>query len=302
MKGFVFNLDRAKEIMAEYKIKDLETLSGVKAHTIRIWEKRYNLLSPDRTDTQIRQYSDEDLVILLNVCLLYKHGVKISHIANMDMPQIQSKVANIQGLHTTQDSYEQLILALLTLDENLFRNTLSALIDEVGLCDTFTKHLIPFLDRIGVMWLVGSINPSQEHFISNLIRQKIISEIDKLPIPTDQNNSIMLFLPEHEWHEISLLFYQFILREKGIHTVYLGQSLPYDSLIQCINQLKPKALVTSWLTAVEEKFMENYFKQLKEEIGAVPIYAGGFQIKSNANKIKSWVTEIEDIQTLHTYF
>jgi DNA-binding transcriptional MerR regulator len=288
--------------MAEYKIKDLEVLSGVKAHTIRIWEKRYNLLTPERTDTQIRLYTDEDLVILLNVCLLYKHGVKISHIANMTFPQIQSKVLNIQELHKTEDSYEQLILALLNLDENLFRSTLGALIQEVGLSDTFTKHLIPFLDRIGIMWLVGSINPAQEHFISNLIRQKVISEIDKLPIPDIQSNAVMLYLPEHEWHEISLLFYQFILRSKNIPTVYLGQSLPYDSLIQCIKQLKPKALVTSWLTAVEDKFMENYFKQLKEDSQQIPIYAGGYQIKTHFSKIKSFVTEIEDIHSLHRYF
>jgi DNA-binding transcriptional MerR regulator len=288
--------------MAEYKIKDLEVLSGVKAHTIRIWEKRYNLLTPERTDTQIRLYTDEDLVILLNVCLLYKHGVKISHIANMSFPQIQSKVYEIQELHKTEDSYEQFILALLNLDEKLFGATLGALIEDVGLSDTFTKHLVPFLDRIGVMWLVGSINPAQEHFISNLIRQKVISEIDKLPIPESHTDSVMLYLPEHEWHEISLLFYQFILRSKNIPTIYLGQSLPYDSLILCVRQLKPKALVTSWLTAVEEKFMENYFKQLKDDVEQIPIYAGGYQIKTNSEKIKHLVTEIEDIHTLHGHF
>jgi DNA-binding transcriptional MerR regulator len=288
--------------MAEYKIKDLETLSGVKAHTIRIWEKRYNILSPDRTDTQIRMYTDEDLVILLNICILYKHGIKISHIANLTFPQIQEKVTSIQEVYQVEDSYEQLILALLTLDEELFRNTLCALIQEVGLSKTFTNHLVPFLDRIGIMWLVGSINPAQEHFISNLIRQKIIAEIDKLPIPQDDNNSVMLYLPEHEWHEISLLFYQFVLREKNIPTIYLGQSLPYDSLVLCFNQLKPKALVTSWLTAVEEKFMENYFKQLKEEIGETPIYAGGYQVKMNKKNIEKLVIEIDDIHSLHTYF
>jgi hypothetical protein len=205
-------------------------------------------------------------------------------------------------VHQVEDSYEQLILALLTLDENLFRNTLGALIQEVGLSKTFTDHLVPFLDRIGIMWLVGSINPAQEHFISNLIRQKIIAEIDKLPIPRDDENAVMLYLPEHEWHEISLLFYQYLLREKNIPTIYLGQSLPYDSLLLCFHQLKPKAIVTSWLTAVEEKFMENYFKQLKEEVGDVPIYAGGYQIKMNKKNISSLVVEIEDIHTLHTFF
>ena len=288
--------------MAQYKIKDLEVLSGVKAHTIRIWEKRYNLLSPDRTDTQIRLYTDEDLVILLNVCLLYKHGVKISHIANMSFSQVQSKVTEIHGLHNSNDSCEQLILALLTLDECLFRDTLGGLIRDVGLTKTFTEHLIPFLDRIGIMWLVGSINASQEHFISNLIRQKIIAEIDKMPIPVNLQNPVMLFLPEHEWHEISLLFYQFILRDKQLHTVYLGQSLPFDSLVDCIRQLKPCALVTSWLTAVEDNFIENYFKQLKEEVGDTPVLAGGYQIKSNSSRLTKWVVEIDTVESLITHF
>jgi DNA-binding transcriptional MerR regulator len=288
--------------MAQYKIKDLEVLSGVKAHTIRIWEKRYNLLSPDRTDTQIRLYTDEDLVILLNVCLLYKHGVKISHIANMSFSQVQSKVTEIHGLHNSNDSCEQLILALLTLDECLFRDTLGGLIRDVGLTKTFTEHLIPFLDRIGIMWLVGSINASQEHFISNLIRQKIIAEIDKMPIPVNLQNPVMLFLPEHEWHEISLLFYQFILRDKQLHTVYLGQSLPFDSLVDCIRQLKPCALVTSWLTAVEDNFIENYFKQLKEEVGDIPVLAGGYQIKSNSSRLTKWVVEIDTVESLITHF
>ena len=288
--------------MAEYKIKDLEVLSGVKAHTIRIWEKRYNLLSPDRTETKIRLYNDEDLVTLLNVCLLYKHGIKISHISNMSHLQVQSKITEIHELHNSNDSCEQLILALLTLDECLFRDTLGGLIREVGLTKTFTEHLVPFLDRIGIMWLVGSINASQEHFISNLIRQKIISEIDKMPIPSNTANPVMLFLPEHEWHEISLLFYQYILRENNLHTVYLGQSLPYDSLVECVRQLKPRALVTSWLTAVEENFIENYFQQLKKEVGNIPILAGGYQIKLNNSRIEKWIVAIENIETLGTHF
>jgi hypothetical protein len=152
------------------------------------------------------------------------------------------------------------------------------------------------------MWLVGSINASQEHFISNLIRQKIIAEIDKMPIPVNLQNPVMLFLPEHEWHEISLLFYQFILRDKQLHTVYLGQSLPFDSLVDCIRQLKPCALVTSWLTAVEDNFIENYFKQLKEEVGDTPVLAGGYQIKSNSSRLTKWVVEIDTVESLITHF
>jgi len=246
--------------MAEYKIKDLETLTGIKAHTIRIWEKRYGLISPERTETQIRTYDDSDLTMLLNIALLNKKGVKISKIASMSPGQISDKVGEV--LENTSDDIcsEKLILALIELDENV---------------------LVPFLDRIGVMWLVGTINPAQEHFISNLIRQKVISEIDKLTVPKRTKHAVMLFLPEHEWHEISLLFYQYVLRKNGIDTIYLGQSLPYDSLIQTIDKFKPSAVVTSWLTSVDPKFMQNYFKRLSKDTEGIKILGSGYQINSN---------------------
>lgn len=282
--------------MAEYKIKDLETLTGIKAHTIRIWEKRYGLISPERTDTQIRTYNDEELALLLNIALLNKNGVKISHIAELKPEQIAERVWKLKGEKNTDNSTEKLILALIELDEVLFKSTLQNLINEKGIEKTFTDSLIPFLDRIGVMWMVGSINPAQEHFISNLIRQKIISEIDKLPIPENRDKNVILFLPEHEWHEISLLFYHYNLRSRGVNTIYLGQSLPYESLVECIAKFKPSALITSWLTSVEEKFILNYFKQLKHDAHTIPIYAGGSQIRTFSEKLKNSLTEITDVE------
>ena len=290
--------------MASYKIKDLEILTGVKAHTLRIWEKRYDFIKPDRTDTQIRTYSDEELVVLLNVSLLNKNGVKISKIADMSRDQIAKKVIEFTSKKDPEVSQEKLLLALVELDEQLFRNTLQELIDACGLERTFTEHLIPFLDRIGVMWLVGTINPAQEHFISNLIRQKIISTIDLLDIPSVKGSPVMLFLPEHEWHEISLLFYQFSLRNKGIPTVYLGQSLPYESLLDAIKKVKPCALVSSWLTAVDEQFMVNYLQQLSKEISGIPHYAGGYQVNLNSDRLRGLVHEIKvlsDLEELHSY-
>jgi DNA-binding transcriptional MerR regulator len=284
--------------MAEYKIKDLETLTGIKAHTIRIWEKRYGLLTPDRTDTQIRTYNDEELQALLNVALLNKHGVKISRIAEMSREEIKQKVWEIKNKYITDSSTELLILALIEMDELLFKSTLDQLIDEIGLESTFTDKLIPFLDRIGVMWLVGSISTAQEHFISNLIRQKVISTTDKLPIPESFENPILLFLPEHEWHEISLLFYHFILRNEGKATVYLGQSLPYDALLESIEKLKPRILVTSWLTAVDEKFIINYFKTLQKDTGDLPVLAGGIQIKNYSKSLGGLIREIHRIEVL----
>lgn len=284
--------------MAEYKIKDLEALTGIKAHTIRIWEKRYNLISPERTDTQIRTYTDVDLTNLLNIALLNKYGIKISKIADMAQEQITQKVWDLKFCKSENTSQEKLVLALIELDEDLFRTTLQHLIESVGLEETFASHLIPFLDRIGVMWLVGTIHPAQEHFISNLIRQKVISEIDKLKVPKKDTKPVMLYLPEHEWHEISLLYYQYILRRNGINTVYLGQSLPYDSLLLTIEKLAPRALVCSWLTAVDEKYMINYFKQLSKDTDGIEIYAGGYQINKCFGLISDWVLEIKEVKNL----
>lgn len=282
--------------MAEYKIKDLENLTGIKSHTIRIWEKRYNILDPNRTDTHIRTYSDEELTHLLTVSMLNRNGIKISKIAKLSQDDMNKLLWDIKVNKEPEYSMDKLILALVSLDESLFNRTMHNLIETEGLELTFTEHLMPFLNRIGIMWLIGSINPAQEHFISNLIRQKIISEIDKQVVPEATSTSVLMYLPEHEWHEISLLFYQFLLRKKGINTSYLGQSLPYEALKECIIKLNPKAILTSWLTAVDSKFAVNYFKRLRQEHPKLKIFAGGAQIKSNSDQLKKYITVVKDIE------
>jgi DNA-binding transcriptional MerR regulator len=282
--------------MAEYKIKDIEQLTGIKAHTIRIWEKRYGILRPNRTETQIRTYGDDELMLLLNIALLNKHGVKISRIAEMNQLEISNRVSSMLIEKTKNKYQEKLVLALIELNEILFRDTLAEIIEESDLEQAFTQEVLPFLERIGVMWMVGSINPAQEHFISNLIRQKIITEIDKLPIPSgDHFKTALLFLPEHEWHEISLLFYHYTLRKKNIKTFYLGQALPYDSVLECIDKLKPSCLVTSWLTSVDERFIISYFKRLHTESGGIQIFGGGYQINLFKDALKKWVRPISNM-------
>ena len=281
--------------MAEYKIRDLEVLSGIKAHTIRIWEKRYTLFSPERTDTQIRTYSDDDLTRCINISILNRCGFKISKIATMSDREIHDHVMECNGKNAEDVAIERLIVALIEMDEHLFHDTLNDLIQSVGLTLTFTDKLIPFLDRIGIMWLVGTINPAQEHFMSNLIRQKVISETDRLPIPQKKTVDALLFLPEHEQHEISLLFYNFMLRDKGFSTVYLGQSVPYDALSSCIEKLQPQTMVTSWLTAVDDNFMHSYFKRLNQDCVAIPVLAGGIQINNRKDLVKDFIHEINDL-------
>ncbi len=278
--------------MAGYKIKDIEVLTGIKAHTIRIWEKRYGILEPTRSETQIRTYSDKELAYLLNISMLNKSGYKISKIAKLENDELTKLVWDLK-YNSSNNSDDKLILALVELDEILFRDTLAILIKDHGLENTFTDFIIPFLDRIGIMWLIGTINPAQEHFITNLIRQKVIGEIDKLPIPDPKKDGIMLYLPEHEWHELSLLFYQFILRKNNINTFYLGQSLPYDSLIECVNKLQPKALMTSLLAAVEGSFVESYFANIEKDTNGLPVFAGGAQIMNYQDKLPKTVKVIK---------
>ena len=284
--------------MAEYKIKDLENLTGIKSHTIRIWEKRYRILSPDRTDTKIRTYSDSELTHLLTVSMLNRNGIKISKIAKLSQEDMNKLLWDIKVNKEPEYSMDKLLLSLVSLDEELFKETLTNLLESEGLEKTFTDHLIPFLDRIGIMWLIGSVNPAQEHFMSNLIRQKIISEIDKQEIPVSTEKSVLMYLPEHEWHEMSLLFYHFLLRSKGVPTFYLGQSLPYESLVECIEKLKPNYILSSWLTAVDEKLVVGYFKKLKSDYPNLDVFAGGPQIKANSTALKKYIIEVNDLASI----
>ena len=284
--------------MAVYKIKDVEVLTGIKAHTIRIWEKRYGILEPSRTETQIRTYSDAQIASLLNISLLNNNGHKISKIAGLSEAEINKLVWDIRIGKKNCDSGKKLILALIELDEKLFRDTLNNLINELGLALTFSAHIIPFLDRIGVMWLTGSISPAQEHFISNLIRQKIISEIDKQIVPETTDAPIMLYLPEHEWHEIGLLFYHYLLRSQGVYSLYLGQSLPYESVVLSIEKVQPRCIVSSWLTSVEEGFIHGYFSQLRRQFPELLIIAGGAQLGIHHASISNLVTPLQHAEDL----
>ena len=289
--------------MSEYKIKDLETLTGIKAHTLRIWEQRYGILKPKRTDTKIRTYSDTDLTEILNVSILNKHGWKISHIAEMPAEERKEKVLDIQSGKKGDVYFEKLLLALIELDENSFDETINLLIQQYGLEKTYTHHLIGFLERIGIMWITGTINPGQEHFITHLIRQRLIFETAKLPIPKADAPKVLLFLPEHEWHELSLLFYHYVLRNQGVYSFYLGQSLPYSALLESVERLEPKAIVTSVLTSADEAYYECFFKKMRSDLPELPIYAGGYQVKVNEAILKKYIQpilSIEDISALFT--
>ncbi len=232
--------------LAKYSIKDLEKLSGIKAHTIRIWEKRFGVIEPDRTDTNIRLYSNDDLRKILNISLLNKNGHKISEIAELSDSELSNKVNAINLVKTgNEDLIENLILGMIDLNEHLFNRIFSACILRMGFEETILSVVFPFFKRIGIMWQVGSINPAQEHFVSNIIRQKMIVATESLTFSDVKNSgTALLFLPENELHEISLLFYNYVLRSRKIKTIYLGQSVPVDNLERIIQITKPTILLT----------------------------------------------------------
>ncbi len=264
--------------MGAYKIKDIERLTGIKAHTLRIWEKRYGILTPDRTDTQIRTYTDEDLSYLLNLSILNKNGVKISHLALLKPAEIHQKVNELLLLDSNHLSIETMIKSLIEMDETLFLNTIDFLVSQNGFEKTFIHFLNAFLDRIGVMWMTGAIHPAQEHFISNLIRQKIITLIDQLKVPDEKSQQIILYLPENELHEIGLLFINYILRKGNYSTVYLGQNVPISGLKKSIAAIKPVAILSSWTSPIEEAAFIAYQHSLMSDFPDLKIYCGGRQM------------------------
>jgi MerR family transcriptional regulator, light-induced transcriptional regulator len=264
--------------MGKYSIKELEQLSGIKAHTIRIWEKRHHLIAPSRTATNIRLYSDDDLKKIINVSVLNNNGIKISRIADMTVDELNRKVLEVSEIKNDATyNTDQLIIAMVDMEEELFEKILNGFILRYGFEKTVVEIIYPFLQKIGILWQTRNITPAHEHFISNLIRQKIIVAIDGLPIPPKTARKILLFLPEGEMHELGLLFYHYLTRKVGYRTYYLGQNLPHEDLVKIVAIHQPELLITS-ITSPTAITIESYFKKLHEDFPRQTILASGYQL------------------------
>lgn len=235
----------------KYSIQDLARYSGMKAHTIRAWEKRYNVLDPDRTDTNIRYYNDDQLRHLLNVVTLVRNGYRISEVSALSESEIMEQLEEIQSKRTQDGGagqYEKhintLIKAGLTYDEALFEKTFAHCILRYGLDDCYTQILHPVLTRTGLLWQKRDMDPCQEHFITNLVRQKLFTALDGIPKKSLVGRPWILFLPETEDHDVGLLFAHFLLRRYGRLTVFLGQRVPGPALETAVEHLNPGYLLT----------------------------------------------------------
>jgi DNA-binding transcriptional MerR regulator len=294
--------------VANYSIKDLEHLSGIKAHTLRIWEQRYNLINPKRTDTNIRYYDQEDLKLVLNISLLKDNGYKISKIANMSKDELHKEVLIVSEKTTSfADQIYGLTLSMIDLDEQRFEKIIASNTLKIGFERTMLNIIYPFLSKIGIMWLTDSINPAQEHFISNLIRQKVIVAIDGQYNEAEQSadsKKYMLFLPEGELHELSLLFANYLIQARNNKVVYLGQNMPFHDLKAAYNVYKPDFLLTVITSRPGDLSAQEYLDALCEEFPSANILVSGSQVigedldlneqilpVSNPNQLVSFVEE-----------
>lgn len=268
--------------MAFYSIKDLENFTGIKAHTIRMWEKRYNVVDPKRTETNIRYYDDEDLKKLLNVSILNRHGYKISNIVSFSPNSISERIINLaQTQNDVESQIEGLVLAMIDLDENKFDKIFNTAVINFGFEETILKLVYPFFQKIGILWQIGTINPAQEHFISNLLRQKLIVAIDGvIQTPEDNSKTFVLFLPEGETHELGLIFYQYLVRKSNHRVIYLGESVPMDALVEIAKVKHIDYLVTSLVTSREKTDLKTYIRNLASQFPEVQIFLTGHQTLS----------------------
>lgn len=252
--------------MAEYSIKDLEKLSGIKAHTIRIWEKRYGIVQPARTDTNRRIYSDHELRKLINIAFLNRNGFKISRIASMSLKEIEENVSFLTHDNSRADNrIDALIIAMLKLDELNFNKLLTNYILNHGFENSFIQVVFPFLRRVGTLWMTGAVTPGQEHFVSSLIQRKLLFNIETYAQrPKEGGKKILFFLPENELHDISLLFYSYIAKKNGHDVLYLGSMTPLDSVRSSLKTWPADIIVTGTSTEISGERKAGFINKFSE--------------------------------------
>jgi DNA-binding transcriptional MerR regulator/methylmalonyl-CoA mutase cobalamin-binding subunit len=262
--------------MNAFTIKDLENLSGIKAHTIRIWEQRYSFLRPQRTDTNIRYYNNDELKTILNVALLNKYGFKISHIDKMNQVEIKDRILSLSQIQAQQERIiNEMIQCMVDLNIEEFEATLDNYIMARGIERSITQIIFPFLEKIGILWSTNHVNPAQEHLVTNIIRQKLIVGIESINTHMQVNKTILLFLPESEHHELGLLFISYLLRSRGVKVLYLGSNVPVNDVEYVLRIKKPDFIYTH-LTSLGHNFnFEKFLNQLANKIKTTPIVVSG---------------------------
>lgn len=259
-----------------YSIKDLENLTNIKAHTIRIWEQRYGLLHPKRTSTNIRYYEDNDLRKLLNINLLYSNGLKISKIAALSEDEIIEQSKDVIQDHSESDnSAELLMISIVNLEETKVRSLLNQLYKDYGMEQMYAETIIPLLRKIGELWQLKTISVGHEHFFSNIYRAFVLSRTEMLTPSKLKNKKVLFFLPPNEEHELSMLVYQYLFSKEGWDVIYLGACVPYEDLEITYKQAKPDLVVTSFIKQISEKDFANSIQKIEAIIAGKDLAFAG---------------------------
>ncbi len=299
-----------KRVKSTFSIKNLENITGIKAHTLRIWEKRYNLLHPERTDTNIRRYSLESLKKLLNITLLYNQGFKISKIAQLDENEIPILVRDIALKYSSEQiSINALKLAMVNFDTVLFDVTFEELKKQYDFGFIFINIFMPLMRELGILWQTGAISPSHEHFITNLVKQKIHTqtELAQRDQTTQQNDKIfVLYLPENEIHELGILFLNYHILSKGYKTIFLGQSLPTESLETLFTFSTGLNFVT-YLTVEPNKneimdYLSDFHQRILKESDSKLLIFGPLQVEIDLSKMPDKIELFRSIDAFNVRY
>lgn len=266
------------QFIQKYQIKDLEKISGIKAHTLRMWEQRYNLFSPERTDTNIRYYTDNDLKKLLNIVGLINKGHKIGEFKNASDTEIADKVKSAELFFPNFESY---LVAMLNFDIDFFNRLIDDSIKKWGFDKTIEEVIYPLLQKVGYYWVTNAITPVHEHFVSNIIRQKFFKFIDDIKVVNDSPKTFLLFLPPDEYHEISILYAYYKIKKAGHKAIYLGQSVPIEDLIKATVTIAPEYLICFFVSQISGEKIITFLKKIFGKCQCLQVLAGGYQIETN---------------------
>jgi len=262
--------------MNAFTIKDLENLSGIKAHTIRIWEQRYSFLKPQRTGTNIRYYSNEELKTILNIALLNKYGYKISHIDKMSGNEIEEKILSLTQTEAQQEKVvNDLLRAMIDLDMEVFEDLLNVQIKAKDIDKAIMQVIFPFLEKVGILWVTSHIIPAQEHLVSNIIKRKLMVGIENVHSYVNSSKTALMFLPEGEHHELGLLFSQYLFKSQGINILYLGADSPLSDVTFITKQKKPDFIFTHLISLPANFNFDKFLTGIANASNGVPVIISG---------------------------
>jgi len=285
--------------MNAFTIRDLENLSGIRAHTIRIWEQRYSFLKPRRTQTNIRYYDSDELKTILNVALLNKNGYRVSSIDKMTVEEISDKILSLGSSTARHDMLiNDMLKQMIDLNPNEFEKIVDAYIAANGIEGAIKNLVFPFLTKVGILWMTNHVRVAQEHLVSNIVRQKLIRGIEDIKLKTNGSKVIVLFLPDGEYHELGLLYVQYLLKLRGKETIYLGADVPVEELAYVCSTKQPCILYTH-LTSLPSKFnFEKYLSLIGQNTNNTPLVISGRVTQAYTKKIPAGVSfgkSLEDV-------